>query len=211
MQWYRFYVLFMVILFSVTTHVRRILHERITGKSPVAVAKGQEGFARYRDTLPHVIFVIILGVAILYCILPTADNYFLLFKSLSRQFFKPLGAVIILIGYTFVLTAYFHMGHSWRIGIDPETDAELVTRGIFLLSRNPVYLGIDLYFVGMFMIFPNTLFAALLVITVFGLHIEIIKEERFLRQRYDTAYEDYMSRTARYLDIANIPKRLLKS
>jgi protein-S-isoprenylcysteine O-methyltransferase Ste14 len=183
----------------------------VTGKNPVAIARGQEGFARYRNALPHTIFAIILTTIILYCVFPHVDQYLLSFKSLSVQFVKVLGAFIILIGYTIILIAYFHMGRSWRIGIDHETDAELVTNGIFLLSRHPIYLGIDFYFVGIFMIFPNILFAALLVITVFGLHGEIIREERFLREKYDRAYEDYTSQTGRYLNVARIVTRLSKN
>lgn len=100
--------------------------------------------------------------------------------------------------------SFVHMGRSWRVGIDLETKDKLVTKGIFSFSRNPIYLGIDLYFAGVFLIFPNLLFLAILFFVILGIHWQIREEERFLKTRYGRDYEIYARLTGRYFTIGGI-------
>ena len=44
------------------------------------------------------------------------------------------------------------MSNNWRIGIDEENNTELVTIGIFSISRNPIFFGMIISVFGLFLI-----------------------------------------------------------
>jgi len=49
------------------------------------------------------------------------------------------------------------MRQYWKIGIDEKNKTELITKGLFSISRNPIFLGMILSTVGIFLIIPSTL------------------------------------------------------
>jgi protein-S-isoprenylcysteine O-methyltransferase Ste14 len=104
-----------------------------------------------------------------------------------------VGAVVL------VVTAFVHMGRSWRIGIDPGSRERLVTRGVFGISRNPIYLALDLLAVSAFAMSGSVYFLVSGLVVATGIHVQILREERFLAQTYGTEYEAYRARVARYL------------
>jgi protein-S-isoprenylcysteine O-methyltransferase Ste14 len=54
------------------------------------------------------------------------------------------------------------MGASWRIGIDSANATELVSKGLFSVSRNPIFLAIRLALLGFFLVAPNAATLAIL-------------------------------------------------
>jgi protein-S-isoprenylcysteine O-methyltransferase Ste14 len=112
---------------------------------------------------------------------------------------KISGVAFILIGFSMFVLALVSFGHSWRIGIDEKSPGDLVTLGIFSISRNPIFLFIDLYFVGTFFIYSSTFFLVAAILVVVGLHYQILQEESFLKNNYGEPYLRYMERTSRYL------------
>jgi protein-S-isoprenylcysteine O-methyltransferase Ste14 len=46
-------------------------------------------------------------------------------------------------------------GNSFHVGIDEERAGALVTGGMYAVSRNPMYVSLDILFWGLFLIFPN--------------------------------------------------------
>ena len=49
------------------------------------------------------------------------------------------------------------MRDSWRAGVLPTDKTELVTRGVYQISRNPAFLGFDLVYLGVALMFANWL------------------------------------------------------
>ncbi|MCL2343640.1 MAG: isoprenylcysteine carboxylmethyltransferase family protein [Firmicutes bacterium] len=92
-----------------------------------------------------------------------------------------------------------HFGSSFRVGIDENTKEKLITGGTFSLSRNPLYIGFDVFFIGQLLIAPNL--ASLIVVLFFGavIHRQILREEKFLRAHYGQEYADYCGKVRRYL------------
>ena len=121
-----------------------------------------------------------------------------LFESLPLQY---VGVVINVIGMAIFISALHAFRQSWRMGIDTKNPGDLITRGIFRLSRNPIFLFIDLYFWGTFMIYSTLFFLVMAVLTCGVLHYQIIKEERFLTEQYKDAYAAYTAKTGRYLTL----------
>ncbi|MFZ6027343.1 MAG: methyltransferase family protein [Chloroflexota bacterium] len=86
----------------------------------------------------------------------------------------------------------------WRVGIDKRKPGQLVTHGAFAFSRNPIFLFIDLYFVGTFLLNGHVFFLLAALLVVVGLHYQILQEEQFLSQRYGKTYQAYQSQIRRY-------------
>ncbi len=110
-----------------------------------------------------------------------------------------LGMLLIALGLALFAWALLSFGRSWRVGIDDSKPGELVTHGVFALSRNPIFLFMDLYALGTFLVSGRLLFLLFAVLTVLALHWQILQEERFLRGRYGAPYLDYQRRVPRYL------------
>lgn len=90
-------------------------------------------------------------------------------------------------------------GDSFRVGIDEQQPDKLVTAGSFAFSRNPIYVCFLLFFSGMFLMYPNLAFVAVLLAFAAAIHRQILREEVFLRAHYGVEYEDYARRVRRYL------------
>ena len=112
---------------------------------------------------------------------------------------RALGAVLGLVGDGIFLVAVLTMRDSWRAGI-PETDrTEFASPGIYRYSRNPAFLGFDLMYLGILLLFFNL---PLLLFTLWAmvmLHLQILQEERYLPTVFGTAYATYQKQVCRYL------------
>ncbi len=110
-----------------------------------------------------------------------------------------VGALLIFWGLAVFLLALRHLGASWRLGIDERTPGKLVTRGIYSITRNPIFVFFDLYFAGTFLVNGTLIFLIFGLVLPVLLHLQILEEERTLRKLYPQAYPAYCARTARYL------------
>jgi protein-S-isoprenylcysteine O-methyltransferase Ste14 len=90
------------------------------------------------------------------------------------------------------------MKNSWRVGI-PEEKTALVTSGIYNFSRNPAFVGFDLLYLSLCLMFFNI---PLIVISIFSaamLHIQILQEEEYMHITFGAEYDEYKKYTMRYL------------
>lgn len=109
------------------------------------------------------------------------------------------GFCIGMVGDLIFLISVLCMKDSWRAGIPDSGKTELVTDGIYAYSRNPAFLGFDLQYIGVLLMFCNLLTAAFTVFAVSMLHLQILQEERYLTAAFGTEYLDYRRRVFRYL------------
>ncbi len=111
---------------------------------------------------------------------------------------KIFGLILVISGFTIFIIALFNLGSSWRLGIDDRNPGKLVTNGIYSISRNPIYLFFDLYFFGTFLINGNLIFLVFALLLGIIMHIQILREEKFLLSAYRNMYSDYMNNVSRY-------------
>jgi protein-S-isoprenylcysteine O-methyltransferase Ste14 len=168
--------------------------------NPFALGVGKRGLRR-------VVEVGFLAIFALWAteILTTslALNWRVFPAPLQRQLLDALplriaGVALVTAGGAIFILALISFGASWRVGIDAKTPGGLVTTGMFALSRNPIFVFLDLYAFGTFLINGTLGFLFFALILAVGIHYQILQEESFLRRTYGTAYQDYSSRTARY-------------
>jgi protein-S-isoprenylcysteine O-methyltransferase Ste14 len=128
-------------------------------------------------------------------VFPAPFDYLVLHSPLARG----IGACLVLAGFVLFIWALASFGASWRVGIDKQSPGALVTTGVFALSRNPIFVFVDLYFIGTFLLNGAVIFLMAAVLVVVGLHVQILQEEHFLRAQYGQAYREYCARAPRYL------------
>jgi len=124
---------------------------------------------------------------------------FLVKPILNSQIIQFTGAIVISIGLVVFFLSLISFKSSWRVGIDTTSPGDLITSGIFSLSRNPIFLSMDLYFLGTFFIYSNLFFLLSFVCMVLGFHFQIRQEEMFLIKKYGDEYSNYMAQVNRYI------------
>lgn len=117
----------------------------------------------------------------------------------ANRVLHPLGLVAMALACIVLSAAIFHIGSSWRIGIDEEHTDRLVTEGVYARVRHPIYGGLQLAAAGVFLLAPNAYFAIALVGIVLGTIRQALAEEAFLARRFGEAYGAYVKRSGRFL------------
>ncbi len=109
------------------------------------------------------------------------------------------GFCLGLLGDLIFLVAVLRMRDSWRAGIPKKSQTKLVTSGIYKFSRNPAFLGFDLQYTGVLLLYFNPLTVLFSVFAAVMLHLQILQEERYLTGVFGAPYEQYKKQVRRYL------------
>ena len=107
------------------------------------------------------------------------------------------GIIIGVIAVFFFALATITMKNSWRVGI-PEEKTTLITNGIYKWSRNPAFVGFDLLYLSVCLMFFNIPLAFVSVWAVVMLHLQILQEEEHMQRMFGEAYTGYKEHTCRY-------------
>lgn len=76
----------------------------------------------------------------------------------------------------------------------------LVLAGPFRFTRNPLYLGLTVFYAGLMLVFELTWGLLLLPIVVWLITVwVIVPEERYLEQKFGMEYKNYKSRVRRWI------------
>lgn len=119
-------------------------------------------------------------------------------RSALPDWLRAAGLVIAAIGVALFITAMLTMRDSWRAGVSKDK-TELVTSGIFKISRNPAFLGFDLMYIGVLMVFFNWVLLIFSVFAILTLHLQIvINEEEAMQSAFGEEYLDYKKKVNRY-------------
>lgn len=118
---------------------------------------------------------------------------------LSKDIFIWIGLALLLFALIWVLTAQVQMQKSWRIGIDEDVKTELIQGGLFKVSRNPIFLGMRIMLLGVFLILPNAVTFAVLITGELLIQIQVRLEEEFLTRMHGESYLVYQKQVRRWL------------
>ena len=109
------------------------------------------------------------------------------------------GFLVGILGDLVFLSAVISMKDSWRAGIPEKDRTKLITGGVFAYSRNPAFLGFDLQYIGVTLMFCNGLTVMFTIFAVVMLHLQILHEENYLTAVFGDEYLEYRSHVLRYL------------
>ena len=129
---------------------------------------------------------------------PLIYQYLIPVKWLEISIVKYTGFVLIHIALLWIVIAQVQMGNSWRVGIDLSTKTELKTKGLFSISRNPVFLGMLITLIGIFLILPNAISLLVLVTTTLIFQVQVRLEEEYLTKKHGKSYLEYCKRVGRW-------------
>lgn len=112
---------------------------------------------------------------------------------------RAAGVFLSAAGVALFYAAVLAMRGSWRAGIPQKGQTSLVTSGIFSVSRNPAFLGFDLVYLGILLMFFSWSLLLLSALMILLLHLQILNaEEEFLLDAFGEEYLAYKKRVNRY-------------
>ena len=126
----------------------------------------------------------------------------LFFVMVAYSIFLPLrlgttwfyaGLVIYLLG---AIVETMAMLNFFTTAVD-----EPVNKGIYRFSRNPMYVGMLLIFLGTSIACVSLIFLLLTAIFTIMSHVVVVYEEQFCIQKYGDSYQEYLNRIPRWIGI----------
>jgi len=120
---------------------------------------------------------------------------------LSNQhliFLKITAHILLGIGLILVFMSLMSLGYSVRLGL-PSEKTELKTKGIYRFSRNPIYVGFDLFTLASMIYIWEILVIIAGFYCLIVYHLIILGEEKFLEQRFGDKYLEYKKKVRRYI------------
>ena len=108
-----------------------------------------------------------------------------------------IGILVGVIAVIFFALATITMKNSWRVGI-PEEKTSLITNGIYNWSRNPAFVGFDLLYASICLMFFNMPLLLVSICAAVMLHLQLLQEEEHMLKMFGKEYEQYKKHTLRY-------------
>lgn len=181
----------MILLAFYGCYFLKIISQRRKGIKTDQIGQGKTGFVK----------AIEITMKIATYIVPAAEVVSI---AVNTTFFSvPIriaGACLALIGLAVFIISVVTMQDNWRAGVSNMDKTKLVTEGIYQISRNPAFLGFELVYIGMVLMFFNL---PLLLVSVFAMlmfHLQIVNvEEEHLLESFGDAYLDYKKKVRRYI------------
>ena len=65
-----------------------------------------------------------------------------------------VGSILLILCFFVIVIAQQQMKTSWRIEIDRSNKAQLITRGLFKYSRNPIFVALRFSYLALFLMIP---------------------------------------------------------
>ncbi|GEM_PF-186736 len=169
----------------------KMISQRRKGIKTDQIGKGKIGFTKVIEITMKIVTYIVPFIEVI----SIAMN-----KTAFAAPVRGIGACIAVIGVGVFIISVLTMQDSWRAGVSNTDRTELVTKGIYQISRNPAFLGFDLVYIGMICMFFNwpLLFVSIWAMVMFHLQIRNV-EEVFLLEAFGEAYLNYKNKVCRYI------------
>jgi protein-S-isoprenylcysteine O-methyltransferase Ste14 len=200
MDFFDYFQIASIVIFLLIVASRVIYMRTTRGVNPIVIGGGKKGLVlivelvAFAGLVLWMIDVISYAVHANFHIFPSPLNMVLVESDAA----KIAGVSLVSIGLLVFMAAFVSFGDSWRVGFDVKTPGALVTGGVFAFSRNPIYLFLDLWFIGIFLINGRLIFLIFALLTLLVIHWQILQEESFLTNLYGQPYDEYRGRTRRY-------------
>lgn len=190
-------LLFYALFFGIAMVLPSIRVWRSTGVNPLVLPSNDsvEGF------VGRMLKLLVAGLGI-YLVLGSVGLISAIagrFSGLETGFIHRLGWALMGISLVWVVIAQFQMGRSWRVGIDAAVRTDLVRRGLFRRSRNPIFLGMLVQLVGLFLVLPNGMTLAVLLGAYILISTQIRLEEVHLAKLHGDDYAAFCATVRRWL------------
>lgn len=155
------------------------------------IGKGKVGFVKFVEITMKVFTYLVPAVEIVSIILNT---------SFFAVPVRIVGVLVAVVGVAVFIISVLTMRDSWRAGVSKTDKTELVTKGIYKISRNPALLGFDLMYLGILLMFFNLVLYIVSLFAMLIFHLQIVNvEEEFLLEAFGNEYLRYKKKVCRYI------------
>lgn len=179
-----------IMLVFYACYFSKMIMQKKQGIQTDQLGKGKQGFIKFIEITLKTVTYIVPVVELVSIIL----NY-----NISPLPLRIAGIVIGALGDIVFIVAVVTMADNWRAGVSETDKTELVTKGIYQISRNPAFLGFDLVYLGVLLMFFNWVLFAITIIAYVLFHLQIVNvEEAFLVVAFKDDYMKYCKKVNRY-------------
>ena len=169
----------------------KMISQKKQGINTDQLGKGKEGFVKFIEISLKVITYLLPVIQII--------SIFAIDKTLPAAV-RIIGVIITAIGVSVFIISVLQMKDNWRAGVQKEVKTNLVTNGIYSISRNPAFLGFDFMYIGILLVLFNRYLLAATIIAIVLFHLQIVNvEEEFLMEAFKEEYITYKKRVCRYI------------
>ena len=169
----------------------KMFRQKKQGIQTDQIGKGKAGFVKFVEVTMKAVAVLAFAAGLVSIFIGISH---------SPAAVRVIGAVMSVAGTIVFIAAVRTMRDSWRAGVSKTDKTELITNGIYQISRNPAFLGFDLLYVGTLLMFFNWILCVLTVFAVIMYHLQIVSvEEEFLLAAFGNEYLQYKKKVCRYI------------
>lgn len=169
----------------------KMFRQKKKGIQTDQIGKDKAGFVKFVEVTMKAAAVLVFAAGLVSIIIGTSH---------APAAVRVLGAVMSAAGTIVFIAAVQTMRDSWRAGVSKTDKTELVTNGIYQISRNPAFLGFDLLYIGTLLMFFNWVLCILTVFAIIMYHLQIVNvEEDFLDAAFGNEYLQYKKKVCRYI------------
>lgn len=190
--------IFFIVFFLLVFVLRSFLLWKKTKITPLTFNKGDDAHG-FNGKIFGIISIIELVIVSIYAFVPSWHKYLLSFWYLENDNLVYVGWTLLISSLVFVWFAQSSMKESWRIGIDEENDTKLITNGLFKISRNPIFLGVIVANVGLFLVLPNAFTLLIVALSIVSINTQVRLEEEFLKKQFGNEYLEYSKKVRRWV------------
>lgn len=183
---------------GITFIYRAFANAQRYGQKPYFFAKADQTHGLVARLLIFGVIACLLAVLV-YALLPPLYEYLGPIHWLENPTNAWIGIVLCVLSLVWIIVAQAHMGASWRLGFDPNETTPLVRTGLFAISRNPIFLGMAVTLLGLFLSLPNAFTFALFTGGGALIQVQVRLEEEYLHAKHRRAYESYCKQVPRWL------------
>ncbi|MFY0713711.1 isoprenylcysteine carboxylmethyltransferase family protein [Seonamhaeicola sp. NFXS20] len=189
---------YLILYFFLVFVIRSILLWKKTGINPITFNKIDDahGYNGKVFTFITLFEIIIVGI---YAFKNNWYDYLLPFWYLENNILSKIGWGFLFLSLIVVCIAQSQMANSWRIGIDEKNKTKLVIKGLFSISRNPIFLGIMIANIGLFLVIPNAFTLLIISLSTISINTQIRLEEEFLKREFENDYLEYAKKVRRWI------------
>ena len=169
----------------------KMFHQKRQGIQTDQIGKDKIGFVKFVEITMKIAAILVFIAGLVSIFLETGN---------SLTAIRIIGAITSVGGTVIFIVAVWTMRDSWRAGVSKTDKTELITNGIYHISRNPAFLGFDLLYIGTLLMFFNWILCFLTVFAVIMYHLQIVNvEENFLLVAFGNEYLQYKKKVCRYI------------
>lgn len=144
---------------------------------------------------PPLIFVVIFIVAIF-----VQKKIYIDDSVFHLRLIKELGVLFLLIAFFFLVASLTTFFRSRNTVVLIKPASSLQTKGVYAISRNPMYVGLLFVYLGMTCFIRNWWNIILIPLLIFIMQVYVIRsEERYLKRAFGNEYMEYRKRVRRWL------------